>query len=132
MALGKWIVALDGPAGAGKSTVSKLLAQRLGFALVDTGAIYRCIALLASRRGVAFSDDAALKDLVAQVKVSFAFEHDVNHVRLDGEDVTREIRTPSNSRGASDVSARPVVREGLLGLQRRLALEHRRHGRPVC
>ncbi len=120
---GKLIVALDGPAGAGKSTVSRRVAQALGFAYVDTGAIYRCIALKATLQGVAVGDDAALRGLVENVQVAFEFSGDVNRVKLDGRDVTDAIRTPDNSRAASVVSARPVVRAGLLGLQRRLALD---------
>lgn len=122
MPLGKWIVALDGPAGAGKSTLSKRLAKRLGYALVDTGAIYRSMALKAERANTPFTDDAGLAALVAHVNIRFEFMGDVNHVFLDGQDVTEAIRTPHMSRAASAVSARPVVREGLLQLQRRLAL----------
>ncbi|WNG16563.1 (d)CMP kinase [Cystobacter fuscus] len=118
-----FIVAIDGPAGAGKSTVSKVLARRLGFALVDTGAIYRCVALKARREGIAFDDDASLGTLLASVRVSFEVVGEDNHVFLDGEDVSEEIRTPENSMAASQVSSRPVVREGLLSLQRRLALQ---------
>ncbi|OJH38929.1 (d)CMP kinase [Cystobacter ferrugineus] len=118
-----FIVAIDGPAGAGKSTVSKVLARRLGFALVDTGAIYRCVALKARREGIAFDDDTGLGALLARVHVSFEVVGEDNHVFLDGEDVSQEIRTPENSMAASQVSSRPVVREGLLSLQRRLALE---------
>ena len=118
-----FIVAIDGPAGAGKSTVSKVLARRLGFALVDTGAIYRCVALKARREGIAFDDDAKLGELLGRVQVSFQVVGEDNHVFLDGEDVSGEIRTPENSMAASQVSSRPVVRSGLLSLQRRLALE---------
>ncbi|QRK06933.1 (d)CMP kinase [Archangium violaceum] len=118
-----FIVAIDGPAGAGKSTVSKVLARRLGFALVDTGAIYRCVALKARREGIAFDDDVKLGELLARVHVSFQVVGEDNHVFLDGEDVSGEIRTPENSMAASQVSSRPVVRAGLLSLQRRLALE---------
>ncbi|QRN93292.1 (d)CMP kinase [Archangium violaceum] len=118
-----FIVAIDGPAGAGKSTVSKVLARRLGFALVDTGAIYRCVALKARREGLAFDDDAKLGELLGRVHVSFEVVGEDNHVFLDGEDVSVEIRTPENSMAASQVSSRPVVRAGLLSLQRRLALE---------
>ncbi|WNG47922.1 (d)CMP kinase [Archangium minus] len=118
-----FIVAIDGPAGAGKSTVSKVLARRLGFALVDTGAIYRCVALKARRESIAFDDDAKLGELLARVHVSFQVVGEDNHVFLDGEDVSGEIRTPENSMAASQVSSRQVVRAGLLSLQRRLALE---------
>jgi cytidylate kinase len=118
-----FIVAIDGPAGAGKSTVSKVLARRLGFALVDTGAIYRCVALKARREAIAFDDDAKLGELLGRVHVSFQVVGEDNHVFLDGEDVSGEIRTPENSMAASQVSSRPVVRAGLLSLQRRLALE---------
>ena len=117
-----FIVAIDGPAGAGKSTVSKLLARRLDFALVDTGAIYRCVALAARREGVEASDDQRLERLLQGIRISFRVVGEDNRVFLQGEDVSVEIRTPETSMGASQVSSRPVVREGLLALQRRLAL----------
>lgn len=116
------IVAIDGPAGAGKSTVSKILARRLDFTLVDTGAIYRCVALKARRLGVRLDDDAGLERLLSDLDVSFHVEEEVNHVFLEGEDVSEAIRTPENSLAASQVSSRPVVRAHLLELQRRLAL----------
>lgn len=116
------IVAIDGPAGAGKSTVSKILARRLDFTLVDTGAIYRCVALKARRQGLALDDDAKLERLLDGLTVSFRVEEDVNHVFLEGEDVSEAIRTPENSLAASQVSSRPVVRARLLDLQRKLAL----------
>lgn len=118
-----FIVAIDGPAGAGKSTVSKLLARRLGFALVDTGAIYRCVALMAKREGIPFDDDAKLGELLGRVRIHFQVVGEENRVFLGGQDVSGEIRTPDISMGASQVSGRPVVRAGLLQLQRRLALE---------
>ncbi len=118
-----FIVAIDGPAGAGKSTVSKLLARRLGFALVDTGAIYRCVALMARREGIASDDDARLGELLGRIHIHFQVVGEENHVFLDGQDVSSEIRAPEISMGASQVSSRPVVRAGLLALQRRLALE---------
>jgi cytidylate kinase len=121
------IVAIDGPAGAGKSTVSKILARRLDFTLVDTGAIYRCVALKARRQGLALDDDAGLEKLLESVDVTFHVEGEVNHVFLEGEDVSEAIRTPENSLAASQVSSRPVVRAHLLDLQRRLAL-HAQHG----
>jgi cytidylate kinase len=116
------IVAIDGPAGAGKSSVSKILALRLGFTLVDTGAIYRCVALKARRSGVALDDKAALETLLTSIQVTFRMDEDKNHVFLDGQDVSEAIRTPENSLAASQVSSQPVVRNALLDLQRRLAL----------
>jgi len=120
-----FIVAIDGPAGAGKSSASRLLAARLGFALVDTGAIYRTVALAASRAGIAFDDDARLGALLPTLAIRFEPPHQpggAQHVFLGAEDVSTAIRTPPMSLGASAVSARPVVRAGLLELQRRLAL----------
>jgi cytidylate kinase len=123
-----FIVAVDGPAGAGKSTTTRRLAARLGFAMVDTGAIYRCVALAAHRAGIAFDDDARLGPLLAGLEIRFAppppgAEGAGQRVLLGGEDVSAAIRTPAMSMGASAVSARPVVRAGLLGLQRRLATD---------
>jgi len=120
------IVAIDGPAGAGKSTVSRLLARRLGLSLVDTGAIYRCVALAAGRSSIVLEDDAGLGTLLPRLKISFKVVGEENRVYLDGEDVSSAIRTPEISMGASRVSSRPVVRDGLLSVQRRLALESER------
>ncbi len=117
-----FIVAIDGPAGAGKSSVSKLLARRLGFTFVDTGAIYRAVALSARRHGIGYEQDEALAGLLGRIQIGFQGAGDENRVLLDGEDVSAAIRTPEISLGASAVSARKVVREGLLQLQRRLAL----------
>lgn len=117
-----FIVAIDGPAGAGKSTVSRRVASRLGFAMVDTGAIYRTVALAATRRGIALDDDAALAVLLPELEIHFSpSPGGGQRVLLGADDVSVEIRTPPISLGASKVSARPVVRAGLLDLQRRLA-----------
>jgi CMP/dCMP kinase len=119
------IVAIDGPAGAGKSTVARQLARRLGFTMIDTGAIYRAVALAARRAGIAWDDDGGLgKLLEGGLDLSLLAEPDSTEQRvlLHGQDVTQAIRTPEISRGASVVSARPIVREKLLGLQRQLGL----------
>ncbi len=126
-----FIVAVDGPAGAGKSSASRMLAARLGFAMVDTGAIYRTVALAARRAGIAYQDDAALEALLPGLRIRFAPPSrpgEGQRVLLGDEDVSAEIRTPSVSMGASAVSARPVVRAGLLELQRRLALAPENRG----
>lgn len=117
------VVTIDGPAGAGKSTVAKRLAARLGYRLLDTGAIYRSVALQAQRVGVEWSDGARLGELAAQLRISFELQGEVNHVLLDGVDVTAEIRSPEISQAASRVSGHPEVRAALLGLQRRLGAE---------
>lgn len=114
-------MAIDGPAGAGKSTVARKLAVRLGYAFLDTGAIYRAVALAARRQGVDWADGVALGALAARLDVAFRPDGDVNRVLLGGDDVTTAIRTPEMSDGASRVSAHPDVRAALLGLQRRLA-----------
>jgi cytidylate kinase len=114
------LVAIDGPAGAGKSTVARRLARRLDYRLLDTGAIYRAVALGALRAGVALDDEARLADIAANLDIDFRFEGDTNHVLVAGEDVSAAIRTPEASQGASKVSALPAVRAALLELQRRL------------
>jgi CMP/dCMP kinase len=114
------IVAIDGPAGAGKSTAARLLAARLGYALLDTGAIYRSMALRARERGVSWDDGPGVAALADGIDISFRLDGKVNHVTLNGQDVTAAIRTPEMSDGASRVSALPEVRAALLGLQRRI------------
>jgi cytidylate kinase len=114
------VVTIDGPAGAGKSSVAKLLARKLGYRLLDTGAIYRSVALTAKTRGIAWSNASACGEIARDLDIRFEFIGDKNHVYVGGEDVTVAIRTPDVSQGASQVSAHPEVRAGLLELQRRL------------
>ena len=115
------VVTIDGPAGAGKSTVAKQLARRLGYGLLDTGAIYRSVALLAARKGVAWTDAEGCAEIAKDLDISYKLVGDKNHVFVAGEDVSTAIRTPENSQGASQVSAHPPVRAALLDIQRRVA-----------
>ena len=117
-------VAIDGPAGAGKSTIAKAAAKALGFIYVDTGALYRTIALNAVRTGVIDDTDKIIEMLGStDVKLGFA-DDGTQCVYLNGEDVSSQIRTPEISMGASKVSAIPKVREFLLDLQRDIAKEN--------
>lgn len=118
-------IAIDGPSGAGKSTLAKRLAQELGFLYVDTGAIYRTVGLAARRRGVDPSDDAAMGAMLPGVSITMCYGKDgLQHMLLDGEDVTQAIRENEISRWASQVATLPVVRDFLLEMQRRTAREH--------
>ena len=116
-------VAIDGPAGAGKSTISKGAAKELGFIYVDTGALYRTIALCAAREGVIDNSEEVVK-MLNEIEVRLGFENGVQCVYLNGEEVSPYIRTPEISMGASKVSAIPKVREYLLDLQRNIAKEN--------
>jgi cytidylate kinase len=117
------IVAIDGPAGAGKSTIARKLAEALGYVLVDTGAMYRSVALAAKRAGVGFGEAERASEIARGLVAAqaLAFERDPAlgvRVKLSGEDVSEAIRTPEISQGASLVSAHPGVRDALLDLQR--------------
>ena len=115
-------IAIDGPAGAGKSTIARLAAKELGFIYVDTGALYRAIGLAASRRSLTAEDKDAIIEMLTAIKVELAFnEKHEQIVLLDGEDVSGLIRTPEISMMASAVSAIPEVRAFLLDLQRDMA-----------
>jgi cytidylate kinase len=116
-----FVVAIDGPAGAGKSTVARGLARRLGYTFLDTGAIYRTVAFVAKQRQIPWSDGACLGDLARSLGIVFAKDGEQIRVMADGQDVTDAIRAPEISEGASRVSALPEVRAGLLDLQRQVA-----------
>lgn len=113
------IVAIDGPAGAGKSTLAKRVAEKLGFVYINTGAIYRALALWALRLGVAMNDMHRLEQLAKEAHIELSAED--GSVLLNGEDVTEGIREPKVSEAASKVSAVPGVRRALLALQRDMA-----------
>lgn len=114
-------VAIDGPAGAGKSTIARGVSKKLGFIYVDTGALYRAIALSAIRNGV-IDDNEKLAQMLLSTNVELKFDSDgVQCVILNGEDVSSLIRTPEISMGASKVSGVPKVRAFLLDLQRNIA-----------
>ncbi len=111
-------IAIDGPAGAGKSTLARRIAAKLGFVYVDTGAMYRAVALWALRTNVALSDMHRLEQLANAAHIEFAPGNGV--VLLNGEDVTEAIRTPEVSQAASEVSLVPAVRRALMGKQREI------------
>ncbi len=117
-------IALDGPAGAGKSTLAKSAAKALGFIYVDTGALYRAVGLKFSKAGYDTTLDCDIDAVLAKTDVDIKFIDGVQHVMLDGEDVSDLIRTPEASMMASAVSAKPPVRAFLLEMQRKLAREN--------
>ena len=117
------IVAIDGPSGAGKSTIAKIVAKTVGFSCLDTGAMFRSIAVLALEKGVSLDDDAALGALATENEIAFTFddnEERTQHVFIAGKEVTSAIRTAEVDRAVSPVSAAPSVRAALLEQQRRI------------
>ena len=115
-------VAIDGPAGAGKSTISRKAAAELGFIYIDTGALYRTVGLNAMRKGADIhNDDEVIATLTDDLKVELKFIDGEQRMFLNGEDVSSAIRTPEASMAASRVSAVPKVREYLFDLQKNLA-----------
>jgi CMP/dCMP kinase len=114
------IIAIDGPSAAGKSTLAKRLAKDLGFTYLDTGAMYRALALKVLSEGIDISNDAALPELINRTEIDLAETAGKLKVLLDGEDVSEKIRTPEVSQMASKTSALKVVRHWMLVLQRAL------------
>ena len=115
-------IAIDGPSGAGKSTISRKAAEKFGFIYVDTGAIYRTIGLATKIRGVSLDDTAAVIELLPTLEIELKYnDAGEQHMYLDGNDVSRDIRLPEVSMLASKVSAIPAVREFLIDMQRGMA-----------
>jgi len=118
-------VALDGPAGAGKSTLARMSSKHFGFIYVDTGALYRCVGLYALRNKVQSKDETRVTSLLPEIMLEMKHDREgVQRMLLCGEDVTDEIRIPEASVYASDVSAMPQVRAFLLSMQRDMALRY--------
>ena len=117
------IITIDGPAGSGKSTVSRMLAKRIGFSYLDTGAMYRAVALAARRRGVDVHDGEGLGKVCSTLKLCFNREEDPPRLMLGKEDISDLIRSPELDMLASAVSAVQEVREAMADLQRRMAKE---------
>ncbi|MFH2012957.1 MAG: (d)CMP kinase [Pseudomonadota bacterium] len=114
------IIAIDGPSGAGKSTISKILAKRLNYTYIDTGAMYRAVALRTLEKNINIDDENSLSQMCLETDISFSIGNGSSKVLLNGKDVTEAIRAPNVSLVASSVSAKKVVRDTLLKLQRKM------------
>lgn len=114
-------IAIDGPSGAGKSTMAKLVSQKLGIMYLDTGAMYRALALKAIRQNIDTNDSEKVSELLSDFNISIKYENGSQKVILNGEDVSDKIRTDEVSMGASNVSAIPAVRKRLVELQQKMA-----------
>lgn len=116
-------IAIDGPSGAGKSTVARFLAKRLGYVYIDTGAMYRSVALRVKEKGISPEDELALNQLASSLHITFITEGEQTRVCCDGEDITSAIRSPEISRLASSISKQKGVREALVQMQREMGKE---------
>lgn len=117
-------IAIDGPSGAGKSTIARLVAARLGFMYIDTGALYRSVGVAALKRGFDPGDEKKVEQMLPIIRVTLGFVDGIQHVYVNDEDVSVQIRLPEASMAASAVSALPAVRRFLFGLQQDLAASH--------
>lgn len=113
-------IAIDGPASAGKGTVARGVARRLGYQYIDTGAMYRSVAWIAREQGLSWSDEQAVAQLARELSFAFVWDGDTLRIEVDGTDCTRFIRTDSIGTGASLISSHPAVRAALLDQQRQL------------
>lgn len=120
-ALAGKIIAIDGPAGSGKSTTARLLAARIGYTFLDTGAMYRVVAWVALKKGLSVDDGKSLELISRQVEISFEMDGDLNRVFLFGKEMTDEIRTPEVTQAVSPVSVHAGVRRAMVKRQRDLA-----------
>jgi cytidylate kinase len=116
-------IAIDGPASSGKGTVARLVASQINFAYIDTGAMFRAVALNAQQRGVPWSDEVKLRALIDTMKFTFIWRSPELRIVVDGCDVTESLRLEEIGRGASNVAVHSAVRSGLLQLQQELAAE---------
>ena len=122
--MAKEVIAIDGPAASGKSTTAKLVAQKLGFVYLDTGAMYRAITLKALERGVDVNDEEKLEKLTKNSVITFENKNGTNRVWLDGKDMTEKIREPQVDRNVSYVSMHKKVRRTLVEMQKRIGKEN--------
>jgi cytidylate kinase len=123
--MSRFVVAIDGPAGAGKSTTARRVAERLGFLYLDTGAMYRALTWKALEGGIDLADEEALGELAETSRIDIDSEGRGDRLLVDGDDVTEEIRTPEVSRAVSHVAKVPAVRRAMVRLQRAIANEGR-------
>ena len=130
----KQSIGIDGPAGAGKSTVAKRIAKALDIPYLDTGAMYRAVAVAAKKYGIGFTDEPNLAEFVQTLDIAVRYLGSEQHMLVDGEDVTGQLRTEEISQGASLVSRVPAVRDRMVELQREVAHAQRvvMDGRDIC
>ncbi|MDL2258631.1 (d)CMP kinase [Eubacteriales bacterium OttesenSCG-928-K08] len=127
-------VAIDGPAGAGKSTIAKAVARKLNIPYLDTGAMFRTLAFYAFESGIDPNDESGVERALPNAKIKITYDEGVQRMWLNGRDITSDIRTPKIGRGASDISRHPAVRAKLLEMQRQVAKDGSvvMDGRDIC